>query len=165
MNSMSSTGNISDSFFPSCVWNVKMMGLIITYYYIASKEVRLQMSPCAASGLPLPCAGRYWSVEVNHAARRKTRSRALEENLFRVCEFTKLCKFCVFFFSPPSLSNRISALNSALCGSAGNICFVMTACFSPSSLVGVLCFLWRALSSVCCEIIVTQVISSFTVCL
>lgn len=65
--------------------------------------------PRPDSGLPLPCVRRHWSVEANHAARRNTRTWALDENIFRVCEFSELCKvfFIIIFLTTNFYSKQV----------------------------------------------------------
>lgn len=75
--------------------------------------------PC---GLPWTCACRHWSVEVNHDARRNSRARALDENIFRVCESTNARIFS--FASDLSLC----------CATVWLAAFSLQACFQPSGL-------------------------------
>lgn len=61
--------------------------------------------------------GRHWSVEAYHAPRGNTRAWALEETLFRVCEFKGLHKRCAITHI---CADALTACFPALC----SVCFL-----------------------------------------
>lgn len=143
------------------VWTKLNIVKLNIKWYKLYKEVRLlppppPPPPAPASGLPLTCACRHWSVEANHAARRNTRARALDEIIFRFCEFTKLCNvfpLTFFFCTKPAtlLYNKLIQLlpkwQHVFHSSVFRIWDSLSASFELSEQNGV-----------CCEIIVTLVI-------
>lgn len=60
--------------------------------------------------------GRHWSVEAYHAPRGNSGAWALEETLFRVCEFTKLHNCCAI---------------TRICAGGLTACFLSSVCFLP----------------------------------